>query len=156
MGCLIISEPKSSIFISNSVFFNISSLEEGLLYMLNSDITIENSKFEELFSEKLEGNCLKAYSSNISIRRSFFTNFDCNCLFLTSSKLAISQIEFLANFMISATNSAANFGAIYCEDCLAFEILDSSFENIQDIPKGAAIQLFANEIFAQEITSLSA
>ena len=152
LGCLIVSEKKSSIFISNCVFHKVSSFKEGLLYLMNSEIVIENSKLEDFYCEKFEGNCIMAYSSKLSIQRTFFTNFDYNCLFLKNSELAILQSEFRLSFLHPSQNSL-NFGAIYCEDCLALEILDSFFENFHDIFKGAAIELLANEIFSKEIKS---
>ena len=78
-GCLIYSESNSSISLNLCNFLNVSSYEEGILYLDSSQIYIEYLKMMDLYSQKQKGVCASLYNSTFEINNSFIQNYQINC-----------------------------------------------------------------------------
>ena len=141
-GCLINAETNSMMSIDSSFFFNISSLVEGNICLMNSELFITNSMYKNIFSEEKEEVFITAESSYLSLNNTEFINFDFNYIFLETSQLFIEKCFFSANTEYSLPTTT--YGTIYCMSCLSFEINESYLIGQNYVMEGAAIYLIQN------------
>ena len=139
IGCLLISEKYSKIFIRESIFSNISSSVEGNFHLLESEFEILNTTVWNVFSEKFKGSSISAISSKIFINNSNFQQFDSNFFYLTYSEILIYNSSFIANSHFSHLQP---YGTLYCESCSSFQINSSYFNDNKFIASGGAIYLY--------------
>lgn len=144
LGCILISETNSETSINQSVFLNVTTVEKGNIFLINSSLTVFETKFTSISSLKFEGSCLSSLNSSLLIESTFYENFTFNCLYFSQSKVSISQSSFIASDQGVPSKDLLYFGTIICEFCSFFHINDSIFQNQKFIKEAGAILLISS------------
>ena len=146
IGCFLNAQDNSIISLFGVSLFNISSLMgEGTVYCENAKILIQNSNFSFLKNKNFIGSCASVYSSILQVKNSSFQDYDINCLFSRKKSRISIESSIFSQENHSFSNNAKLYGTIFCEDCLIFNIFNSSFDLNTNVQQGAAIKIISTK-----------
>ena len=94
-GCIFSMTQSSILVLRNSIFENISNLEnEGNIVFDSSSVIFEKNVIRNLSTLRKIGSCARLISTNITISEGLFHNYLGNCLFSIESSINISNSNF--------------------------------------------------------------
>lgn len=139
-GCLLSGIEYSIIMIIFSKFENISSeIQEGNIYIENSNLNMSLSNMNFLKTKKKQGDCISVYGSLLNSYYSNFSNYHYNCLFLVQSQINILGSKFNNSGFSDKFIEYNNFGTLYCLQCQNLVISESYFIENNHVIDGSAL-----------------
>ena len=143
-GCVLTCTFETSLEINNSIFANISNVNLlGNIYLENSEAFIYNNIFNNLYANKINGACFYSENSNITIEESLFSSYYENCLYMVSTIAYLTNSTF-DNQNLNSSQGNFNWGALYCELCLLFELNGSIIRKNKNSNTGGGVALINN------------
>lgn len=149
-GCLLYVFDNSQIYIINSVFNKVESMEKDNIFLFESSLNISMVSFTFTNTKVKKGSCFSGVSSNISVNSTYFSFFDGNAIYLENSVISLSNslvIDFLNKSKLSEKNK---FGAFVCLDCFEIKIENCSFLNNKGVKGGAVYLIDSTRIESKE------
>lgn len=140
-GCAISGADNSIMWIIQTKFENISSeIEEGNIYLENSDLIMETTVMNLLNTKRKQGDCFSLYSSStLALFRSSFSKYNFNCLYSMQSQINIMESKFNNSEYSEKLIEYKSFGAIYCFECKYLLISDSYFVKNTHVIDGSSL-----------------
>lgn len=136
-GCFIKAIEKSWIFINNSSLISIESrFINNFMDIENSFINIDDSFFSNIH---VGGSCILSLNSQIISYKSFFLDYDINCIYVDTGNLTIFETFFDNHAFNSKEITKTSEGTVICKNCISILISNSSFVNNTNAYNGGAI-----------------
>lgn len=145
IGCVINSQ-KCSINASSLLFSSINNLmEEGNVYLEETNANFHNLSFERIFNKHNIGSCFDIYKSSINITFGVFQNYDSNCIFAKESHIEIDYSVFQNQEFYKGDIEDFYYGSTYLVSCDFISFTNTIFQKNNLSSNGGAISILANK-----------
>lgn len=148
-GCVFKAIGTTKLYLSNLNIEDVDSLTSGNIYIENSFLFFENFSLAKSYNKYLEGGCIYAVGSTISLAQANFSRFSINCiLFEDKGNLTIFNSIFDNELnTVAITSKKDQKGIISLDSISYFNINRSKFCNSKGAIDGAALRIVMNRLF---------